>query len=472
MQFNHSSDFPVSVEQLFAYHEQAGAISRLIPPWDNIQVTQSSDSLAVGSIVQIQSKLGPLTQSILAKHTDYRSNEWFVDEMLSGPFAKWRHQHQFESLGTFRARLTDSIEYQLPAAPLTNPLSRWVQNKLESMFQFRHRITADDLNLSEALEPLGFNPKVRPVKIGISGSSGLIGRRTIELARVLGIDVIRSIRSERIERGSKTLERWPRGVQNAAEDQLQAFEDLDAWIHLGGVGIADRRWNGRHKKAIRDSRIESTSRLVHRLGQLHRPPKVLVCASGVGIYGDRGNELLDESSAVDQTSTGDDFLAGVARDWESAAQTFEKHSGRVAIARFSMVLHPRAGALSKLLLPFKMGVGGPMGNGRQFWPWVHVDDAASILLFLAANPKCHGPFNVAAPECSSNRDFSRILARVLHRPSWLPAPRVALQMALGEMADSLLLASAKIEPKGLLEQGYRFRFPGLEEALRNLLGRF
>lgn len=468
MQFRHTSDFDCPVERLFGYHEQAGAISRLIPPWENITVAQSNDSLDVGSMVKIQSKLGPVTQNILAKHTEYRPNELFVDQMLSGPFATWKHEHRFESLGDARSKLTDSIEYQLPMAPMSNLLGGWVENKLQAMFRFRHRITADDLQFSQTLKQLGFDPKERSIKIGISGSSGMIGRRTIELARVLGIEVIRS---ERQNRKSKQDVRWPRGVQSAAEDHLDAFENLDAWIHLGGVGIADRRWSDRYKQAIRSSRVESTSKLVDRLGKLNRPPKVLVCASGVGIYGDRGEELLDEKSSVDRGVTGDDFLADVARQWESSARAYENQGGRVALARFAMVLHPRHGALSKLLLPFQLGVGGPMGDGKQYWPWVHVDDAASILLYLAADQRCQGPFNVSAPECLTNREFSRVLAKVLRRPSWLPAPGFALRMALGQMADSLLLASAQAVPRGLMETGYRFRFGTLEGALGNLLGR-
>ena len=445
MQFRYSSDFTCSVKRLFGYHEQAGAISRLIPPWENIAVAQSNDSLDVGSMVKIQSKLGPLTQNILAKHTEYRPNELFVDEMLSGPFASWKHEHRFESLGDGRSKLTDSIQYQLPMAPMSNLFGGWVENKLQAMFRFRHRITADDLCFSQRLKQLGFDPSQRSIKIGISGSSGMIGRRTIELARVLGIEVIRS---ERPNRKSGQDVRWPRGVQSAAEDQLDAFENLDAWIHLGGVGIADRRWSDSYKQSIRSSRVESTSKLVDRLGKLNRPPKVLVCASGVGIYGDRGQELLDERSSVDQGVTGEDFLADVARQWESSARAYENQGGRVALARFAMVLHPRHGALSKLLLPFQLGAGGPMGDGKQYWPWVHVDDAASILLYLAADQRCRGPYNVSAPECLTNRDFSRVLAKVLRRPSWLPAPRFCFAFGVGSDGRLIALGQCASGPTG------------------------
>ncbi|MFN9625793.1 MAG: TIGR01777 family oxidoreductase [Planctomycetota bacterium] len=465
MLFNHSSQFPFPVERLFGYHEQAGAIDRLIPPWERTFVLESKDSLHVGSIVKIKNKVGPFSQNLVAEHTEYRPNELFVDEMRSGPFSRWKHQHLFEAISDVSSRLTDRIEVGLPLAPLGNILSGWVQAKLESMFRFRHRITLDDLQFSDQLSQLGHKPAEKPVKIGISGSSGLIGRRTIELARVLGIEVIRSVRSE----SKQQQVRWPRGVKTVQEECIEEIEGLDAWIHLGGVGIADRRWNEQYKRAIRDSRIESTRRIVERLSKLERPPRAFVCASGVGIYADRQDEFLDESSSVDPSVTKDDFLAEVARQWESTARNYESF-GRVVLARFGIVLHPRSGALSKMLLPFRMGIGGPVGSGKQYWPWVHVDDAASILLFLALNPQCSGPMNVVAPECLPNRDFSRVLARVLHRPSWISTPAFALRLGLGQMADPLLLSSARAIPSGLLSAGYKFRFPTLDAALDNLLG--
>jgi uncharacterized protein (TIGR01777 family) len=273
----------------------------------------------------------------------------------------------------------------------------------------------DDLQFADRLRQLGHNPPEQTIKIGISGSSGLIGRRTIELARVLGIEVVRLARSESKQQPS----RWPRGVKTVQENKVEQLEGLDAWIHLGGVGIADRRWNAQYKNAIRDSRVESTQKIVHRLSQLKRPPSAFVCASGVGIYADRQDEILDESSSVDRSVTKEDFLAEVARQWESTAKTYERF-GRVVLARFGIVLHPRSGALSKMLFPFRIGIGGPVGSGKQYWPWVHVDDAASILLYSALNPQCSGPMNVVAPDCLPNRDFSRVLARVLHRPCLIP----------------------------------------------------
>ena len=461
MLFEHSSEFSCPVDRLFEYHEQAGAINRLIPPWEPASVVASNDSLQVGSLVSVRNKIGPISQIWKAEHTQYVRNELFVDELKSGPFAKWKHEHRFAPISDSASILTDRIDFQLHGAPLSNVLKSWVDSKLTAMFRFRHRITADDLKFSELLPTAQHQ-----LRIGVSGSSGLIGRRTIELASVLGIEVVRSTRPQ----SDQPPSRWPRGVLSAPEDQLEAFENLDAWIHLGGAGIADKRWTNSYKQAIKNTRIDSTKKLVTRLSQLKSPPKALICASGVGIFGNRGDERLDESSSVARSATGDDFLSEVAREWEAAAMKYSDRSGRVALARFGVVLHPRSGALSKMLLPFRLAAGGPMGSGKQYWPWVHIDDAASILLWLALASDRQGPVHVVAPECLSNRDFSAVLAKVLHRPSWLPAPAFALRIALGEMADALLLASARTVPSVLLESGFPFRFPTLEGALRNVLG--
>lgn len=467
MQFNYASEFPYRVDRLFDYHQQSGAISRLIPPWEPATILSSNDSLEVGSIVKVRNKVGPLSMTWVSEHTELVENQKFVDELKSGPFASWRHQHLFESSSPETSRLTECIDFRLHAAPFSNLLKPWVEEKLLSMFRFRHRITRDDLRFSDQLASLRQNTSASKFKIGISGSSGLIGTRTIELARVLGIDVVRAVRVKKSDKAT----RWPRGVLSAEEDRTEAFEGLDAWIHLGGAGIADKRWSQDYKNTIRQTRIESTRKIIERLHKLDRPPKAFVCASGVGIYGDRGDEILDESSAVKTQATQGDFLCEVAQEWESAAMEFQNHSGRTVLARFGMVLHPRAGALSKMLLPFQMGMGGPMGSGRQYWPWTHIDDAASILVFLALNHRCQGPYNVVAPECLSNREFCKVLAGVLRRPSWLPAPKFALRLALGQMADSLLLASAQAVPTALQKAGYEFRFPSLDGALRNLLGK-
>ena len=243
------------------------------------------------------------------------------------------------------------------------------------------------------------------------------------------------------------------------------MQNLDAVIHLAGKGIASSRWTDSAKQAIRESRIQGTQALVSDLSKLDSPPKAFVCASGVGIYGDRASEILDETAR-----TGDDFLAHLAVDWESAAMDFEKTGNRVVVGRLGIALHPRKGALAKLLVPFRLGLGGPVGDGRQYWSWIHVDDAAAGFIYLAANPNCIGAYNLVAPEQSNNRTFSETLGRVLNRLSLMPAPAFALRLMLGEMADAMLLASTRAKCGRLIEEGFPFRSSTLEDCLRHLLG--
>ena len=234
---------------------------------------------------------------------------------------------------------------------------------------------------------------------------------------------------------------------------------------MAGKSIADGRWTDAVKREIRDSRVVKTRQLCDRLATLDRPPKTLVCASAIGLYGDRGDEVLDESSPP-----GNDFLADVAVEWEQACRPAVDAGIRVVHARLGIVLSPDGGALQKTLLPAKLG-GGKLGSGRQWWSWVALDDVVGSIYHAIANDSVHGPMNVVAPEPVRNADFAAVLGRVLRRPAILPAPAAALRLALGEMADALLLSSTRVTPNVLKETNYRFRFSELSSALRYCLGR-
>jgi hypothetical protein len=244
-----------------------------------------------------------------------------------------------------------------------------------------------------------------------------------------------------------------------------AVEGLDAIVHLAGENIASGRWTSARKRAIRDSRVGGTAALTGSLGKLEAPPRVFVCASATGFYGDRGEERLDEGAR-----RGEGFLADVCAAWEAAARAAESACERVVLARFGVVLGD-GGALARMLLPFKLGLGGPLGSGRQHMPWIALDDAVGALLFTLTEPGLSGPVNLVAPEETTNRDLTRALGRVLRRPAVLPVPAFALRLALGrEMADELLLASARVVPRVLVERGFEFSRPRLEDALRAALG--
>jgi uncharacterized protein len=228
------------------------------------------------------------------------------------------------------------------------------------------------------------------------------------------------------------------------------------------------RWTEEKKRKIRESRINGTQLLASAAAQADPRPRVMVSAGGVGIYGDRGDEVLDEDSAL---GPADDFFVGVARDWEAATEPAERHGIRVAKLRFGVVLTPKGGALERMLTPFRLGVGGKIGSGRQWMSWVALSDVVDAIRFALFNSAVEGPYNVVAPNPVTNAEFTRTLGAVLGRPTLFTVPALALRIAFGEMADSTLLVSQRALPKRLLEAGFEFQHPRLEEALRAELGR-
>lgn len=464
-EFIASSQFDHSRSRVFRYHDTPGALDRLIPPWESVRLALRSDSLEIGSEVELVQSICGLRKSWLARHTELDRDRLFVDIQVDGPFARWIHRHEFESLSETRCELRDRIDFQLPLAPFSKIAEPWVRRKLAAMFAYRHRITADDLDASRQFEPriaeMGHTPR-----IAVTGASGLVGRRVVELACVLGWKVIRIARPD--SKGDSVP--YPRSVESVVWDfrsgnAPSSLSGLDAVIHLAGFGIAEKRWSDRVKKLIWSSRVDATHHLVAGLSPLDSPPSRLVSASGIGIFGDRG-----DTECTEETAAGRGFLPELAIAWESAAQAFAS-SGRSAVqARLGVVLHPRSGALAKLLTPARFGMGGPIGSGRQYWPWIHIDDAANILLHLAIAKGAAGPYHVVAPEALPQRAFSATIGRLLYRPSFFPTPSWLLRLALGEMADPLLLSSVRAATPKLIASGYRFRFPELSGALQNLLG--
>lgn len=242
-----------------------------------------------------------------------------------------------------------------------------------------------------------------------------------------------------------------------------AAEGLDALVHLAGENVAAGRWTAARRRRIRASRGPATRKLVESLGSLERPPRVLVCASAVGYYGDRGGEVLDEDSPP-----GEGFLAAVCRDWETAALRASAVCERVAMLRFGVVLSARGGALARMLPPFRLGLGGRLGSGRQYFPWIHIDDAVAAIRHVVER-EIHGAANLVAPEQATNSGLTFAMARILRRRAPLPVPSLALRVAFGEMAKETLLASACVVPKVLQESGFAYRHPSLEAALEREL---
>lgn len=297
------------------------------------------------------------------------------------------------------------------------------------------------------------------MKVLISGASGFVGSKLSPFLSAGGHHVQPLVRGK-AETGQVAWEPEQGSID------ADALEGLDAVIHLAGENIAGARWSEPQKRRIRESRVKGTRLLSQALAGLRRKPGVLVSASAIGYYGSRGAELLDETSVP-----GADFLAEVCEAWERSTQPAAEAGIRVVNLRFGVILSPDGGALAKMLTPFRLGVGGRIGSGEQYMSWIAVDDVLGAIQHAAVTATLHGPVNVVAPSPVTNRSFTRTLGRVLGRPTFFPLPAFAARLALGEMANALLLASQRVEPKKLLGSGYRFRFAKLEAALRHVLGR-
>lgn len=300
------------------------------------------------------------------------------------------------------------------------------------------------------------------MKILVTGATGLIGRHLCKSLKDEGHTVIALSRAPEKAQGLAATEilKWdPMSGPPSAE----ALSETDAIVHLAGEPVADHKWSAEQKKRIRDSRVISTRNIIDGIRVSSLRPSVLVSASAVGFYGDRGDETLDETSAA-----GRGFLSEVCQEWEKEATAASPLGVRTVIVRIGVVLSPEGGALKKMLTPFKLFVGGPLASGRQWFPWVHIDDVTGILrhaLFKSVS----GPVNAVASECVTNAEFSRALGRALHRPAFMPTPEFALRMIFGERADVLLMSN-RVVPKVALDTGYSFQFPSLAPALENLLG--
>jgi uncharacterized protein len=300
------------------------------------------------------------------------------------------------------------------------------------------------------------------MRVAITGSTGLVGSEVVTVLSAAGHEVVRLVR--RAPAPGEGAVRWD---PEKGEIDGAGLEGLDAVVHLAGENIASGRWNAARKAAIRDSRVNGTRLLCDTLAGLARPPKTLVCASAIGIYGDRGEDALTEESPP---AAG--FLPGVCREWEAAASPAAEKGIRVVHLRIGMVLSPKGGTLSRMLPLFRAGMGGVFGSGRQYVSWIALDDLSLILLHALQRGDLSGPVNAVAPRPVTNREFTEALGKVLSRPTPLPVPAFALRIAVGsEMADALLLASARVFPRRLAETGYPFRFPELPAALRHLLGK-
>jgi uncharacterized protein (TIGR01777 family) len=298
------------------------------------------------------------------------------------------------------------------------------------------------------------------MRILISGSSGLIGSALCDAFAARGWSFVRLIRFQNCAEGMQNTDALTWEPEHLRIGDVERLEGFDAIIHLGGANIAAKRWTKKRKEVLRTSRIRSTSTLASAIQQLQSPPRLFLCASATGYYGNRGDELLTEKSAA-----GTGFLAQLGIEWEDAAFLASSDQTRVVTARFGIVLDKRGGALKKMLPVFTRGLGGRLGTGRQFWSWISLEDATRALLHIIDNPDLKNSVNVTSPDPVTNEQFTQNLAAILRRPARLPVPGFLLQLLMGELASEALLASARVMPEKLIQCGFQFNHPTFESAM-------
>lgn len=435
--------------EVFAWFERPGAFTRLSPPWQPMRLITEADSLRHGTAELAL----PGGLRWIAQHQPggYDPPRRFVDAIGGRGLAslparvaiKWRHTHEFDDLGDGRTRVTDVVDTAVPGS------------MLRPMFAYRHRQLADDLAAHRRAEEHG----LEPITVAVSGSSGLVGSALTAFLSTGGHRVIRLVRGAPDNPGER---QW-----NPDDPDPDLLTGVDAVIHLAGASIAGR-FTAEHRRAIRDSRISPTRKLAELVSASAAGPKVVVCASAVGYYGyDRGDDVLTEES-----ERGDGYLADVVADWEEALAPAEQAGTRVVRVRTGIVQSPRGGTLRLMRPLFAAGLGGRLGDGRQWLSWIGIDDLVDIYHRALWDTGLSGPVNAVAPNPVRNSGYTKTLGRVLHRPTILPVPALGPRLLLGDQgARELACASQRVLPARLRDADHRFRMPELEQLLRHLLGR-
>jgi uncharacterized protein len=453
--FVRASAMPVPVSALSDWHFHPGALDRLLPPWEQVRILQRPGALADGAVARVGMRALGRDWTIVAVHRDVRPGEGFTDEQQEGPFARWVHRHSFLPHEGDRSTLEDRIEYELPGGALGRALGGGrVAHELERAFVWRHHRTRNDLTAHARFAG-------ERLRVAVSGTNGMVGGALVPYLTAAGHDVRRIVRGKANPAHGDVA--WD---DRANTFDARALEGLDAVVHLAGAGITDERWTDARKRILRDSRVLSTRALARTLAGLHERPRVLVCASAIGWYGSRD----PDDAVTEDTPAGRGFLPEVCQEWEAAADEARAAGIRVVHLRIGVVVGAKGGVLGKLLAPFKLGLGGTVGNGRQVMSWVALDDLLGMVRFAIGTP-LEGPVNAVAPEPVDNRTFGRTLASVLGRPAMAPLPAFAVRLALGEMGQTLLLEGCRVRPDRLQGAGFQWTFPALEGVLRFETGR-
>jgi uncharacterized protein (TIGR01777 family) len=448
------------VADVFAWHMRPGAFERLIPPWERVTIESCKGTPETGGRVAFRVRRGPTEIRIEVLHTDFERNRFFRAEQIRGPFTRWVHTHRFEAGNEGGCTVEDHVDWEVPMGTAGRLLrGSSVEVELRRLFRFRHR------RLRHDLDRIARNRNGAPLRVAVSGSRGLIGQSLCDVLTTGGHSVVRLVRNRNEQTSGDTSGNvsWD-PIEGIIEEER--LEGLDAVVHLAGEPLLGLRWTEEKKRRIWASRVEGTEHLSHALACLRRPPSVLVSASAVGFYGNRGDESLSESA-----NPGSGFLAELCQAWEAATRPAARMGIRVAHLRTGLVLTPAGGALGMMLPSFKIGIGGRIGSGRQYVSWIDHDDLLGMISHVIHTPSIRGAVNATAPYPVPNSTFTGTLGRVLRRPTLIPIPGLAVQALFGEMGKEMLLQGQRIQPAVAETSGFEFEHPGLEASLRYQLGR-
>jgi uncharacterized protein len=453
--FEYRSRFNAPASAVFSWHEAPGAFERLTPPWLDVEVLERKGGIDGGTVVLKIAK-GPAQFVWKLAHDQYEKGIQFRDHQIEGPFKSWHQIHHVEPDGPDACFLTDTVNFELPDyVPVKFLAGEVFVLDLRRLFQYRHRIIAEDFDLYGAGKEQG-------MKILVSGSTGMVGSSLIPLLTTQGHSATCLVRPQSKPSPEATPKiEWEPKTGTLDPTSLEGFDGI---VHLAGDSIASK-WTDEKKMELRNSRILGTRLLSETIAKLKNKPKVLVAASAIGYYGDRGDETLDETS---RKGTG--FLSDLCEDWETSAKPAIEAGIRVVNLRIGVVLSTKGGALKQMLLPFQLGAGGQIGNGKQYFSWIAIDDLCGAIIHCLNHEELKGPVNGTAPNPVTNEEFTKALGAALFRPTLIPIPPFGLRLMFGEMADELLIAGQRVIPSKLQNSGYNFRQTEIEPALRQVLG--